>query len=122
MQHLLYKNFIVKRQKKIRKYNNYKSTRYCMKIKKIKFHKKIIMFMNILFNKLYPKKNQKIKNYKTTHYCMKIKRIIYLKYPIKIIVLMKIIRIKKKINKLHTKKDIILLHLEYKNVIVKKSK
>ena len=74
MQHLLYKNFIVKRQKKIRKYNNYKSTRYCMKIKKIKFHKKIIMLMNILFNKL------------------------------------------------HTKKDIILLHLEYKNVIVKKSK
>ena len=66
-----------------------------MKIKKIKFHKIIIMLMNILFNKLYPKKNQKIKNYKTTHYCMKIKRIIYLKYPIKIIVLMIIIRIKK---------------------------
>ena len=38
MQHLLYKIFIVKRKKKIRKYNKYKSTHFYMKIRQIKFH------------------------------------------------------------------------------------
>ena len=32
MQHLLYKIFIVKRKKKIRKHNKYKSTHFYMKI------------------------------------------------------------------------------------------